>query len=397
VLFRSNYFRKWLVDGYLCFEIVYNDEQDQVIGFKELDPVSLFPAVDKDSGKKIWIQYKGGGPKERILWDAQVIYVSYSSANSPSRVSYVERLVRSFNLLRIMEHSRIIWSVTNASYKMKFVIPVGGKSKTRAKQSLSQLMHNYRELVDFDYESGELSTNGKPMMQFHKEYWLPSKDGESPEIDTLSNDGPDLSDVETLKWFADKLKMASKIPFSRFDKDSPATYEMAAEGMQRDEIKFAKFINRLRSIFQEIITKPLYLQMVLDNPELQDDFNFKANLSVEYNKDNVFEELKEMELASKRIDFISSMMSSLVQQDADMNEIPYFNLSYLIKRYGGFNQEDLRSNEREKTIESLEKEGYSKEDSEKIATGQPKKNFKKQEPEGDEDSADVGGEIDLGL
>jgi hypothetical protein len=137
--------------------------------------------------------------------------------------------------------------------------------------------------------------------------------------------------------------------------------------------------------------------MVLDNPELQDDFNFKANLSVEYNKDNVFEELKEMELASKRIDFISSMMSSLVQQDADMNEIPYFNLSYLIKRYGGFNQEDLRSNEREKTIESLEKEGYSKEDSEKIATGQPKKNFKKQEPEGDEDSADVGGEIDLGL
>jgi hypothetical protein len=97
--------------------------------------------------------------------------------------------------------------------------------------------------------------------------------------------------------------------------------------------------------------------MVLDNPELQDDFNFKANLSVEYNKDNVFEELKEMELASKRIDFISSMMSSLVQQDADMNEIPYFNLSYLIKRYGGFNQEDLRSNEREKTIESLEKEG----------------------------------------
>jgi hypothetical protein len=91
------------------------------------------------------------------------------------------------------------------------------------------------------------------------------------------------------------------------------------------------------------------------------------------------------------------MMSSLVEQDADMNEIPYFNLSYLIKRYGGFNQEDLRANEREKTIESLEKEGYSKEDSEKIVAGEPKKNFKKQEPEGEEDSADVGGEIDLGL
>jgi hypothetical protein len=357
-----NYFRKWLVDGYLAFEIIYDDEQRHIIGFKELDPVSLMPAVDKESGKKIWIQYKGGGPKERILYDSQIIYLAYSSVNSPSRVSYVERLIRSFNLLRVMEHSRIIWAVTNASFKMKFVIPVGGKSKTRAKQSLAQLMNNYRELVNFDMQSGEIQTNGKPMMQFHKEYWLPSKDGEQPEIDTLANDGPQLSDTEALQWFSDKLKLASKIPFSRFDKDSPATYEMAAEGMDKEEIKFAKFINRLRSIFQEILVKPLYLQICLDYPELEDDTNFKGNLTIKYNKDNVFEELKQMELATKRIDFISQVRSSLTEQDKDMNEVPFFSLNFLIKKYGGFTEEDMKKNRKMKEIDDLVKQGYDPSD-----------------------------------
>ena len=145
-----NYFRKWLVDGFLAFEIVYNDKQTEIIGFKELDPISLMPGVDTDTGKKLWVQYKGGGAKERKLWDSQIIYLSYSQVNSPQRISYVERLIRSFNLLRVMETTRIIWAVSNASFKTQFIIPVGGKSKTRAKQSLAQLMNSYREVVDFN-------------------------------------------------------------------------------------------------------------------------------------------------------------------------------------------------------------------------------------------------------
>jgi hypothetical protein len=395
-----NYYRKWLIDGYLAFEIIYNDTQDQIIGFKELDPVSLIPVIDDQTNKKMWIQYKGQGVKERKLYDSQVIYISYSSVNSPNRVSYAERLVRSFNLLRIMEQSRIIWAVTNASWKMKFIIPVGGKSKTRAKQSLSQLMHNYREIIDFDYDSGELSVNGKPMMQFSKEYWLPSKDGEEPQIEPMGGDGPDLSDTETLKYFSDKLKLASKIPFSRFDVDSPATYEIAAEGMLREEIKFAKFINRLRSIWQEILVKPTYIQMVLDNPALGDDFNFKSNFTIKFNKENVFEEMKSMDLATKRIEFITTLKDSLVQQDADLNEISYFNLDFLVQRYGGFTQEDLKMNERFKQMEALQKEGYSKEDAESIITGEDKGKFKKDgEPAAsDELDADLGSdELDLGV
>jgi hypothetical protein len=371
-----NFFRKWLIDGYLAFEIIYNDKQTEIIGFKELDPVSLMPGVDTDSGKKVWVQYKGQGAKEKKLWDSQIIYLSYSQINSPQRVSYVERLIRAFNLLRVMETTRIIWAVTNASFKTQFVIPVGGKSKTRAKQSLAQLMNNYREVVDFDYESGEIQTNGKPMMPFNKEYWLPSKDGESPEISTIGGDGPDLGDTESLKYFADKLKVASKIPFSRFDKDSPSTYDMDASGMMREEIKFAKFVSRLRSIWQEILIKPIYLQMCLNHPELKNDVAFKSGLGLNFMKDNVFEELKEMELQNKRVDFIGNLKTQLSTMDAEMTEIPFFDLGWLIKRYGGFTADDLKANERAKNRVKLEAKGYDDEDIEKILLGEPESSFK---------------------
>ena len=386
-----NYFRKWLVDGFLSFEIVYNDKQTEIIGFKELDPTSLMPGVDSTTGKKMWIQYKGGGPKERKLWDSQIIYISYSQVNSPQRVSYVERLIRSFNLLRIMEHTRVIWAVTNSSFKTQFIIPVGGKSKTRAKQSLAQLMNSYREVVDFDYESGEIQSNGKPMMPFNKEYWLPSKDGESPEISTIGGDGPDLGDTESLKYFSDKLKVASKIPFSRFDRDGGSTYDIEASGMLRDEIKFSKFIDRLRSIFQEILIKPVYLQMCINNPELKNDISFKAGLGLNFVKDNVFEEIKEMELQSRRVDFIGNLKTQLSTMDAEMNEIPFFDLGWLIKRYGGFTREDLKANERAKMRTSLEEKGYSEEDIEKILLGAPESDFKPEEGSDDVEEDPLAG------
>lgn len=379
-----NYFRKWLVDGFLAFEIVYNDKQTEIIGFKELDPISLMPAIDPETGKKMWIQYQGQGVKERELWDAQIIYLSYSQVNSPQRISYVERLIRSFNLLRIMENTRIIWAVTNASFKTKFVIPVGGKSKTRAKQSLSSLMNNYREVVDFNYETGEITTNGKPMMPFNKEYWLPSKDGESPEIETIGGDGPDLGDTESLKYFADRLKIASKIPFSRFDREGASSYNMEASGALRDEIKFGKFITRLRSIWMEILVKPLYLQMILNHPELKNDVYFKSHLGLDFVKDNVFEEMKDMELATKRVDFIGNMKTQLSTMDAEMQEVPYFDLGWMIKRWGGFTKEDIRQNERAKVRAALEEEGYKDSDIEKILMGSDKKDFKPEKKEGDE-------------
>ena len=168
--------------------------------------------------------------------------------------------------------------------------------------------------------------------------------------------------------------MASKIPFSRFDKDSPATYEMSAEGLIREEIKFEKFVNRLRSTFQEILVKPLYIQMCLKFPHLKDDVNFKTNISLVFNADNMFAELKEMEIFQKRIDFISSMKDSITTQDKDMNDVPYFDLQFLVERFLKMDPADLERNK-----EMLDKKEADK---------------KKKEKEGGDESA---GGVDLGF
>ena len=400
----TDYFRKWLIDGFLAFEIVYNSEQTEIIGFVELDPALLTPGIDPETNEKIWFvnQQMGIGGQvtyDRVLYDSQIIYLSYAKADAVSRISYVERLIRSFNILRTMEATRIIWAVTNASYKTQYIIPVGSVQSPRGRQTLAQAMANYKELVDFDWDSGEIKTNGRPMLQFYKDIFMASEGGETPQIQNLGGDGPEISDTETLKYFRDKLRQASKIPFTRFEKEQgEGTYTMSAEGIAREEIRFSKFISRLRSIFQEILIKPLYLQMCLKHKEIMSDINYRVNLGLEYNKDSVFEQNKEIELLQKQSDFISSIMSSMVEQDEEGNEIPYFDFDFIVRKFFNMSDEDLKLNQRFKDEKKLKKEGYKPEDIAKILDGAPKDDFKpdeKKKKESEEESGDGGGDNPL--
>jgi hypothetical protein len=183
------------------------------------------------------------------------------------------------------------------------------------------------------------------MLQFSKEYWLPSKDGETPEIETLGGEGPDLSDTEALKYFYDKLRQVSKIPYNRFlYEDDGGDYSIAGDGMVRDEIKFGKFIKRLRSIYQEILVKPLYIQMCLKYPEFQNDPQFKTQVALRYNEENMFAELKEQEIMQMRLDFIASMRDSLMTTNANMEEEYYFDQEYLVTKYLKLSDDDIRAN-----------------------------------------------------
>jgi hypothetical protein len=141
--------------------------------------------------------------------------------------------------------------------------------------------------------------------------------------------------------------------------ESPPSWEMNAEGMTRDEIKFGRFVTRLRSVWQEIIVKPLWLQMCLDFPELKEDDAFKAQIGVRFNKYNIFEEMKEIEILQKRLDFVTMMKDGLVETDADMNEIKYFSSEFLIQRFLGLSQDDINLNRKLKKIEDAEKEANS--------------------------------------
>lgn len=342
------YFYQLLVDGFLAFEIIYDDKAQNIIGFKELDATQLRPSVEKQPDgtyKNVWYQNEQDINLRRVLYDSQIIYIAYAKGNSMSRVSYVERLIRSFNLLRIMEHTRIIWAIMNASFRMKMVVPIGSKSPQKAKESLGELMSIYKEDIKLDYDSGELFVNGRPNIPFYKNYMFPNKNGEQTDIETIGGTGPELSDTTQLDYFYNKLKVDSKIPFARFDRAAGGgQFVFGSEGVDREEIRFSKFINRLRSIFQEILVKPLYLQMILDFPEFKGDEEFKSAIGIRFNKDNVFERQKEMDVMQKTAEFIGAVSEIKVMRNGE--EKPFYHPRYLIDKYVPMSMADKELNDK---------------------------------------------------
>jgi hypothetical protein len=343
------YFRQLLVEGFLAFEIIYSSDGKDIVGFKELDAVSLTPAIErKPDGTRetIWWQYYGETTRQRKLLDAQVIYISYSKANTVSRVSYSERLIRSYNLLKIMEHSRIIWNVMNAQYRIKMTVPIGSKAPQKAKETLGELMSVYKEDIKLDTSSGELAINGRPDLQFYKNYLFPQQGGESVKVETLNAQGPNLNVMDSVVYFYNKLRQDSKIPYNRFSSrfgvGSNNTFKAGADGAERDEVRFAKFITRLRSIFQEIIVKPLWIQMCLDFPDLKNDSEFRSQIGVKFESDNLFGESREIEQLIKRIDFISGLAE--IKETINEEEVQFFDQDFMIERWLDLPYEDIQMN-----------------------------------------------------
>lgn len=358
------YFRQLLIDGFLAFEMIYDNKGKEIIGFKELDPTSLQPVVEKIGEKdyqQFWIQYPANPQMTRRLTNEQIIYISYAKGNSVSRVSYAERLIRSYNILKIMENTRIIWNVMNASYRLKFVIPTGTQSQQKALQTLGQVMSNYKEDISINDNSGELTINGKPKVQFYKNYLFPEKDGQTPDISSLNPSGPDFNVMDNVLYFFNKLKMDSKIPYARFSSRSstPINYQIGVDQMQRDEIRFEKFLRRLRSIFQEILVKPLYIQMCLDYPELSKDRNFKSKLGLNYNRESELEEMIQMGGFTKRIEFVNGL--SEIKMKIGEEEVSYFDKEFLINRFLGITPDQAKTNEKYKKKEDKEAEKKAKE------------------------------------
>ena len=345
-------FKRWLVEGILAWEIVYDslEKPTQIIGLIPLDAATLTKKYENN--KWYWVQFKGMQGKERKLLDSQVIYIAYQETNCISRLSYLERLIRPFNIYRIIEQAQLIWTITNSSYKMKFTIPVKGMNKTMGMQTLSSAMNKYKEDIKFIGDTGELTINGQVNMPFNKEYWFPENESGSPEIETLGGDGPELNDNDQLKYFKNQLYKISKIPLSRFDQESGETWFGAdATSVARTEIDFARFVTRMRNQFAQIIIKPLQLQLALSIPELQENRQFLEAISLQYKSYNLFEELMDMELMQKRIDYIQTVKESMIDMDVNGNEIKFFSSKFLVQKYLKLSDADLKLNDKLKQEE----------------------------------------------
>lgn len=345
-------FKRFLIEGNLAWEIVYDslDKPTKIIGLVPVDAATLTRKFENN--KWYWIQFKGMNGKERKLLDSQIVYIAFQETNCIARTSYLERLIRPFNIYRIIEQAQLIWTITNSSYKMKFTIPVKGMNKNMGMQTLASAMNRYKEDIKFQGDTGELNINGQVTLPFNKEYWFPETESGSPQIETLGGDGPELNDNDQLKFFKNQLIKVSKIPLSRFDQESGETwFGSDPTSMARTEIDFARYVTRLRNQFSQIMIKALQLQLALDIPELAENKHILEAISLQFKSYNLFEEMMEIELMQKRIDFIQSMKESMIDMDAEGNEVKFFASEFLVKKYLKLSDADLKLNSKLKQEE----------------------------------------------
>ena len=381
--FAWDEYKRYLIDGVIAYEIVYDNLENpkSIIGIVDIDPATLTKKV-KD-GITYWVQFEGKMGFERTLLDSQIIYIKYEDSGVSTRQSYLERLIRPFNLYRIVEQAQVIWTVTQASFKTMFTIPVGAQNRTKGMQTLANTMNRYKEDINFNVETGELKVNGKMNMPFNKEYWLPENENGRPSIETLVDNGPMLNDSDQIKYFESKLWKMSKIPQNRFDKDSQTTW-FGNDPTQalRDEINFSRFVIRLRNTFAEILLKPLRIQLTLSVPDIKNDKRILDSISLRWNSYNLFEEMMNIEVMTKRIEFIGTMKDSLSTTDAEGNEEPFFSLKFLVMKYLKMSDADLELNEKMKLEEKLAKaEG-----------GEQEEESGDEETEAEDTGEDTGGE-----
>ena len=344
-----HYVKKFLVDGFLAFEIIYSDKKSNkniasdIIGFKELDPITLQPEIrinSKGQEYKVWIINKGDKQNERELLDTNVIYISWAKTNFVSHFSYCERLIRSFNMLRTLENSRIIWNIQNAQKRIKIVVPIGTESDQVAKTRLRQLEAYYKEDIVVDNMSGEITVNGQPKFSFAKTMVFPSKEGTTTEISEIGIEGHDMNSTEQLKWFWQRFMIESKLPKDRFNMIFDGN-EMSAipdnNNMTREEYRFSLFINQIRDIYQEIVIKPTWLQFSLHNPEFAGNDVIKNSLGLDFVEENIFKLAKE--------NAVLQISSQIIQTLSGLNGAdgkPVFPMKYLCQKYLDINDDEWK-------------------------------------------------------
>ena len=332
--------RDFLIDGFLAIEFIYDDKKKNIIGFNRLRPETLVPAYEPNVGH-LWIQFPEDPQLRRIFLDSQLVFISYSTQNDYSETSYVEGLIKPYNQLKILEQTRIMYNVINATIYQKFVIPVKGLSRQRAEEQIGQLIQDYSEEVEWDDTLGTLSINGSKHLPYNKQVWFPEGDAGTPQMELVGPQGHDLNEESMLKWFHQGLKRASKIPLTRLEAEGGGGNLITdAAEMTRDEIKFHNFIMRLRTNFKEIIVKPLRLQMLIEFPELKDDEIFLNSVDIIFYTNQVFEEWKKINTLAKRAEAITTLTGIM------NGEKPYFHIEWIMDNVFKLTPEEKAENQR---------------------------------------------------
>jgi hypothetical protein len=342
-------FRKWYVDGRLYYHVVI-DESNPEAGVQELrfvDPRKIKRVVefeevrDKNtnaSEKKIkndYFIYSNEGfigtmvnhrPQTastiKIAKDS-IVYCDSGIMDRANKMvlSHLHKAIKPVNQLRALEDAAVIYRLARAPERRIFYIDVGNLPKMKAEQYLRDMMQKHKNKLVYDASSGEIRDDRK-FMTMLEDYWLPRREGgRGTEIGTLPG-GTNLGQMEDILYFQKKLYRALNVPVSRMEAEVSYTLGRASE-ISRDEVKFNKFVKRLRVKFNEFLYECLKTQLVLKGIMNTSEFeSIKKDIMIRYNENNFYTELKENEIFRERL---------ITMREAEEFNGKYFSTDYIKK------------------------------------------------------------------
>ena len=250
---------------------------------------------------------------------------------------YLHKAIKPVNQLKMVADSLVIYRLARAPERRIFYIDVGNLPKIKAEQYMKDIMARYRNKIVYDSATGEIKDDRK-FMTMLEDFWLPRREGgRGTEITTLPG-GENLGQIADIEFFQNKVYQALNVPVSRFQQQSGFNFGRAAE-ISRDEMKFAKFVSRLRRKFNILFDDLLQTQLVLKNIITPEDWaNIKEKINYEYAQDQYYQEIKDAENLRNRLDVVNQMSPYVGV---------YFSKDYIRKKVLKLTDNDIEQIEKE--------------------------------------------------
>jgi hypothetical protein len=349
-------FKRYYIDGRLFYQIMV-DKDNPVSGIKELryiDPrkIRKIREVKKDKDPRSGVELMNvvneyyifndksingsqsnyGPVGARIAKDA-IINVNSGLMDSrrASVLSYLHKAIKPLNQLRMIEDAVVIYRISRAPERRIFYIDVGNLPKMKAEQYLRDIMVKYKNKLVYDANTGEVRDDRK-FLSMMEDFWLPRREGgKGTEIQTLPG-GQNLGELEDVKYFEKKLYKSLNVPISRLEQSTAFSIGRATE-ITRDELKFSKFVSKLRNKFTELFDHALRVQCVLKGICTDEEWtDFKEQIYYDFIKDNNFAELKDAELLRERLTLLSSI---------DAYTGRYYSMDWIRRNVLRFNDDEI--------------------------------------------------------
>jgi len=344
-------FRSFYVDGRLYYHLLVN-ESNMKAGIQEIrnidsakvrkvkeikykkDPKTGVKLVDTIDEYFVYEDKPGNQNSGVKLATDSIAYVTSGLLDESKKkvVSYLHKALKPINQLRMMEDSLVIYRLARAPERRIFYIDVGNLPRGKSEQYMKDIMTQYRNKLVYDADTGQMKDDRKHMSML-EDFWLPRREGgRGTEISTLPG-GENLGQIDDVIYFQKRLYRSLNVPVSRLEQEAQFSLGRSTE-ISRDEVKFQKFIDRLRrrfsGLFMNILRKQLLIKGIITE---QDWEEWKDDIYVDFMKDNHFTELKEMEILRERV----GLMNEVTQYVGE-----YFSKDWVMRNVLQLSEDDMK-------------------------------------------------------